>query len=102
MDTLVDLLAQLARDIEAVIEDTQTHRGRWLAAARLHVLEARFAVEKSRGEDGDLGRFRASFSNDTDWQAAMERADELEAQGMRNRAWRVRRNLDETWPAPGN
>lgn len=97
---LIEAAMQLADAINAALTAARTPRNRWLEAARMHVIEARFAIEKSRGEDADLEQFRASFASDADWQNAMERADQLEAQGMRNRAWRVRRNLDDLWPAP--
>ncbi len=102
MDALSDAARQLADAVLTEITAGATHRNRWLNAARMHLIEARFAIEKARGEDDDLGRFRASFKTDAEWQAAMDRADELEAQGMRNRAWRVRRNLDELWQDAGN
>jgi len=38
--------------------------------------------------------YRRYFDTEEKYEAAMEKADALESKGLKNRAWRVRLNLD--------
>lgn len=44
--------------------------------------------------------FRGHFENEPDWLTAMALAKKYERRGWKHRAWRMRINLDETWPRP--